>query len=282
MLYSGQSNEVLQLTEVTDAHKAIVTIPDNDTMIILWSTTGSTELLLDGRKQLLTKHQITFLTGLHHISVLHTEGLRTIRFNRSFYCVINHDAEVGCKGILFYGATQIPSILIPDDEREKYDILWRMFVLEMNVHDGIQAEMLQMMLKRFIILCVRLTKQQNNLVRFDSDQLNLIREFNFLVELHFREKHTVAEYATLLHKSPKTLANLFARYNTNTPLQIIHERILMEARRLLVYTDLSVKEVGYQLGFDSLQSFSRFFKKCDGDSPLDFREKTRTALHGKN
>jgi len=282
MLYSGQSNEVLQLTEVTDVRKAIVTIPDNDTMIILWSTTGQTELLLDGQKLMLNKNQIIFLTGIHHISVIHTDGLRSIRFNRSFYCVINHDAEVGCKGILFYGAAQIPSILIPDDELEKYDILWRMFILEMNVHDGIQAEMLQMMLKRFIILCVRLTKQQNNLMRFDPDQLNLIREFNFLVELHFREKHTVAEYAALLHKSPKTLSNLFAQHNTNSPLQIIHDRILMEARRLLVYTDFSVKEVGYQLGFDSLQSFSRFFKKGEGYSPLDFREKTKYSLHGKN
>lgn len=68
------------------------------------------------------------------------------------------------------------------------------------------------------------------------------------------------EYADLLNKSPKTLSNLFSIYNQKSPLQIIHERISLESKRLLVYTDKSTKEIAFELGFEEVAHFSRFFK----------------------
>lgn len=99
-----------------------------------------------------------------------------------------------------------------------------------------------------------------------------MREFNFLVESHFKTRHTVADYAELLHRSPKTISNIFARISPKTPLQIINERKMLEARRLLQYTDQPVSEIAYGIGYDDVQSFSRFFKSQEGMSPTAFRE----------
>ena len=94
-----------------------------------------------------------------------------------------------------------------------------------------------------------------------------------MVEQHFREKHTVGEYADLLYKSPKTLSNVFKKVGSKTPLELIHNRKMIEARRLLHHTDANISDIGYDLGFNDIQAFSRFFKKNEGISPSEFKEK---------
>jgi len=101
-------------------------------------------------------------------------------------------------------------------------------------------------------------------------QLDLIREYNYLVEKHFKEKHNVAEYAELLHRSPKTLSNHFRKFAKKSPLDYIKSRRMLEARRLLLQGDMSIKEVAYELQFEDIQSFSRFFKREEGLSPGAF------------
>ena len=137
--------------------------------------------------------------------------------------------------------------------------------------DNLQLEMLQMMLKRFLILCTRIYKTQENFNAINNKQVDLVREFNFLVEQHFKDKHSVAEYATILNKSPKTISNLFGKISDKSPLQIIQNRIMIEVRRMLRYTDMPVSEIGYEVGYQDIQSFSRFFKKHEGISPSEFR-----------
>ena len=93
-----------------------------------------------------------------------------------------------------------------------------------------------------------------------------------LVDAHFREKKQVQEYAEILHRSPKTITNLFLTYGLSSPLKIIHERLEAEARRLLLYTNKSAKEIADLLGFEDAATFSRFFKNMNGKSISDYRK----------
>ena len=97
-------------------------------------------------------------------------------------------------------------------------------------------------------------------------------EYNFLVETHFRTQHQVKFYADQLFKSPKTLSNLFGLYNHKTPLFIIQDRVIMEAKRMMFYTDKTAKEIAYELGFDDAGTFGKFFKRHTGVSASDFRK----------
>ena len=89
-------------------------------------------------------------------------------------------------------------------------------------------------------------------------------QFQSLLENHFKEHQTVAFYLSKLEIGEKKLSSLCKKIQGQTPLQVIHHRILLESKRLLVFEDRSHKEIAYELGFDSPASFSAFIKKKTG------------------
>jgi len=222
----------------------------------------------------LSRNQIIFLTEFHRIDSIQVESARMVRFNQPFYCVVNHDNEVGSKGLLFYGATGVPIITVDENNVRDFELTWEIFGYEMSKKEILQQDMLQAMLKRMLILSVRILRQSNNLNKLDNSQGEIVREFNYLVDKHFASHHNVAFYASQLNKSPKTLSNLFSQVSTRTPLNIIHDRIMTHARRQINYSNLSIKEIAFELGYEDIQTFSRFFKGKEGMSPNHYREKT--------
>lgn len=195
------------------------------------------------------------------------------QFNRDFYCTITFDSEVGCIGFLFYGANPIMFIELDSSQNQEIQALVELFEEEFAANEEIQGEMLRSLLVRLIIKMTRLAKKQY-LGKEDiaNKPYNLMREFNLLVEKYFRSEHQVQFYADKLHKSPKTLANVFSTYSPYSPLQIIHNRIIVEAKKLFLLTDKSVKEVANELGFEDAAHFSHFFKKATSINPKDFRK----------
>lgn len=271
MRYQGRSQELLILESIQGKPVDSLKVPIPSGLIFLWFKTKQS-VKVDGVTLFLKANQVLCLTEFHRLEADRFTRLRLIRFNRPFYCIKDHDNEVSCRGLLFYTSTQAPVITIPKYETEKFEILWKMFSIEMATADNLQFEMLQMMLKRFIILCTRIYKSKHPLLNAKKNGWDIIREFNFLVEIHFRKEHTVTAYASLLNKSPKTLSNYFLQEGNESPLHIIQERIMLEARRLLRYSDKPVKEIAYEIGYQDVQTFSRAFRQKEGISPSEFRE----------
>ncbi|MET3609532.1 AraC-like DNA-binding protein [Mucilaginibacter rubeus] len=210
------------------------------------------------------------------------EDIVAWQFNRDFYCIVDHDEEVCCVGFLFYGSSDQVFVTLDEAMQFKLQRLLDIFIEEFETADNIQIDMLRMLLKRLIIIVTRLAKAHSGPREVLADEkFGTIRKFNLLVENNYREHHTVAYYAQQLNKSPKTLSNLFALYNHKTPLQVIQERLIIEAKRLLYYTDKSAKEITYELGFDDAAYFSNFFKKHTSFSPTDFRNNKVLVAEGK-
>jgi len=201
------------------------------------------------------------------------EDIVAWQFNREFYCIVNHDAEVGCVGFIFFGPSPTMFINLDDADQDMLNRLLTVFEEEFLSEEDIKAEMLQMLLVRLIIKVTRLAKKQyigsEDVI---EEKFNLIRQFNLLVEIHFRKQHQVQFYAGLLNKSPKTISNYFSLYSKKTPLQIIQGRIITEAKRLFYYTDKSVKEIADDLGFEDIAHFSKFFKNYTTQNPSDFKK----------
>jgi len=202
-----------------------------------------------------------------------TEDIVMWQFNREFYCIVNHDKEVGCAGFLFYGSWGQLVLETKEEVRRKLLLLLGVFREEFQDKDDIQGNMLRMLLVRLIITITRMAREKYLPDREKTDsRFDLLRQFNLLVERHFRAEHEVQFYAAALFKSPKTLANTFARFHSGSPLQIIHQRLILEAKRLLYYTDKSIKEISADLGFDDAAHFTKFFKNHLEMSPSDFKK----------
>ena len=278
MEFLGKDKEKIKLSLIDNQEANLLNVSNSDELTILWFLEDDNQLKIDGQLYHFNKNQVVSFTGLHKIEATAINKVNFLRFNRSFFCVIEHDSEIGCKGILFFGASKVPVMNITALELDVFETVWKMFTIEMKAIDKLQMEMLQMMLKRYLILCTRLYKQQHHLLAIEASSMDIIREFNYLVENYFKTKHTVAEYADLLNKSPKTLSNLFAKLGSKSPLQFIQERRILEAKRLLRYSDKSIKEIAYELGYEDIQTFSRFFKNNEGLSPSEFKEKPLSGI----
>lgn len=98
-----------------------------------------------------------------------------------------------------------------------------------------------------------------------------MRELERLIDAHFLEEHAPAYYADRLHLGVKYLNELCRRYFNRTTTQLIQERLILEAKRLLVHDDLSVSQIAAQLHFVDDAYFNRFFRKVTGVTPLAFR-----------
>ncbi|MGB4771437.1 MAG: helix-turn-helix domain-containing protein [Chitinophagaceae bacterium] len=195
-----------------------------------------------------------------------------LQFDRNFYCLQNHDSEVGCYGFLFFGPQPTMFVHLQPDDQIRIEQLYQQFTEEFDNKEDIKAGMLRALLVNLVIQLTRIAKRQYIPTHPSQQSFELIRQYHFLVELHFKKEHQVQYYAAKLNKAPKTITNLFAIHGSKTPLQVIHERIVTEAKRLLLYTDRSVKEIANDLGFADHTHFSKFFKNQTGQSPTDFHK----------
>ena len=212
------------------------------------------------------------LVSNQHFSFERPDELVAWQFNREFYCIVDHDAEVGCVGFLFYGIHHPMFIELNDLENQKMVQLEKMFSEEWQSNDNFQGEMLRTLLKQLIIKTTRIAKQQSKSYEyFPDEKMDFVRNFAVLLERNFKTEHEVKFYASSLNKSPKTLSNIFNLLQQPAPSKIIQKRIILEAMRYLHYTDKSAKEISYELGFESPAHFSRFFKMYSGNNITEFR-----------
>ncbi|MFI2744379.1 helix-turn-helix domain-containing protein [Zhouia sp. PK063] len=217
---------------------------------------------------------------LHIHSLQETEGY-FMYYNRDFYCVQIHDAEVACDGLLFNNIYQMPSVVLDRKEQAIVESIFEQIQEEFTLAAATQEEMLRIYVKQIIIRATRVwKKQQLGLLNTQPNhEIEFFRAFSRWVEIHYRTKHLVADYAELLGVAPKTLTNKFNRLQLPSPNEVIKDRILLEAKRLLIHTTLSAKEIAYDLGYDDPAYFNRLFTKKIGDSPNVFRKK---YIEGKN
>jgi AraC family transcriptional regulator, transcriptional activator of pobA len=97
----------------------------------------------------------------------------------------------------------------------------------------------------------------------------LFMKFCQLIEAHFAEHVSVQQYAEWLGTSEKKIATVTKKCSGLSPLQLIHNRLLLEAKRILLFEDHSHKEIAYGLGFGSPATFSAFIKSKTGFSPSE-------------
>src|SRR5690606_25926129 len=134
---------------------------------------------------------------------------------------------------------------------------------EFEIKASTQEEKLRIYLKQIFIMATRIWKKQHigGLEKKSHREIEFFREFSCLVEIHYRTKHLVGDYADLMGVAPKTLTHKFKKFELPSPNEVIKDRILLEAKRMLIHTSLSAKEIAYDLGYEDPSYFNRLFSK---------------------
>ena len=153
------------------------------------------------------------------------------------------------------------------------DMLDKLYV-EYNRPGEWQHPMLSAYLTVLLTYLSRLYTEQFTGDEPSADKL-LLKSYQAKIEESFCERHEVGEYASLLNMSAGHLSEVVKAQSGKPAIKHIHERLVLEARRLLFHTQRSLKEIAFDLGFSEASYFSRFFKRETGVTPADYRTNIR-------
>ena len=141
---------------------------------------------------------------------------------------------------------------------------------EFNLLKGDSSHILRSLLYYSISLIDRVFREQNNLKKLEVHPT--IYHFRRLLDKRIKQWHTVAEYATALKISHNHLNKLCKEHLLQTALQIIHERLMIEAKREVLFSEKTISEISNHLNFSDVANFNRFFKKKTGRTANQFKK----------
>jgi len=143
-------------------------------------------------------------------------------------------------------------------------------------------EMLRATLRLLLLRLGRLASQQQATPQKASRSMTLLRQFQLELEKHFRERTDLATYARALGVTANHLNDVVHEQTGHAAGDLIRRRRLLDAKRLLSHSDLSVSEIGYSLGFDDPSYFARFFRRYEKMTPTKFRDQIREKYQTTN
>ncbi|TSD67389.1 helix-turn-helix domain-containing protein [Inquilinus sp. KBS0705] len=154
-----------------------------------------------------------------------------------------------------------------------YDVMRKMLA-EYNNGGEWHNQMLTSWLRVLVIYLSRMYTDQFGESRITPSH-NLLKSYQQLITEHYTDTHDVAAYANQLNISPGYLNDVVKQQSGKTAISHIHNRLVVEAKRRLLHTHLSVKQIADELGFEDAAYFNRFFKRLAGDTPVSYRTKIR-------
>ena len=145
---------------------------------------------------------------------------------------------------------------------------------EINRNDNLSSILIRSLLQSALLLMVRDNTAAHEFIKQPEIPTH-ISEFKSLIQLNYKEHLSVEGYAQLLHLSVKHLIALCKKHTGKTPLKLIQEKLISEAKKELFYTHKSIKEIAIDLGFEDPANFSNYFKTATGYSPAAYRATNR-------
>ncbi|RBL93651.1 helix-turn-helix domain-containing protein [Chitinophaga flava] len=243
------------------------------TFQVLWFTRGRGRHMVDFVWYEL-EDDMLFLLRPGQVHQLDCEGEGyCLLFSERFYFANKHDKETLYDfsnlfdnwhgyGPISIGENTIPSLMG----------LVELMSREQRVPGTNSRSIIKHYLNAFLLLAER-EKKRNATEAMGPDHHDArVVQLRRLLEKHYQREHQVAFYANAFALTPKRLNEITKETTGRTVTELLHDRIVLEAKRNLAFSHKSVKEICYELGFEDPAYFSRFFKNNAGISPQDFRD----------
>lgn len=186
-------------------------------------------------------------------------------FSRDFFYHSTSESQLLFKHPLLHNRTHYP--IIKTDETLFGNLLncVKRMEHEMQQQGHYRDELIRLYLQELLF------KSAEGLIA-KQPQPDLVMQFFALLETQFFSLHLVRQYAQELNCTDKFLGETLKTHTGKGTQEHINQRLMLEAKRLLQYSDLNAREIGYRLGFEDPAHFGKFFKKHAGCSPGSFRQ----------
>lgn len=246
---------------------------------IIWFKKGTGKHYVDFKEYEVTDNSLFFIAKnqVHYFDdSIDYHGV-IIVFNESFIVQKDSEVEFFLKCNIFKNPYQRPSCCVGTDMDSILNQYLALINLELNHEDDFgQGELLRMYLRSFLVQVQRTKIESEKSIGEESfyvdDKKMLLIHFNNLIDEHYKEGLSIAQYAALLFISARTLSDLTNQLLGKSPSMMVQERIVLEAKRLLLHSDQHVNQVGYTLGFEDPSYFVKYFKKHTKMSPTEFKK----------
>jgi len=194
-----------------------------------------------------------------------------IHFNESFF--MHSDVDIFLKYNIF-NSIQRPIYTINDYTAEIGSAYIGLIQKELyQKHSFGYGEVIRFLLKSFLINLERLHRADAmKTLAFNNRYELKFYEFKDLIDDNYENGWSLSDYAGVLNVSTKTLATITKSIIDKSPSQLISDRVVLEAKRLLKFTSLQIGEVAFKIGFDDASYFVKYFKRYVGQSPKNYRD----------
>jgi AraC-like DNA-binding protein len=245
---------------------------DYFTVLIIDQATGTH--IIDYNSFDFNTHEVHFVSPgqVHQVALTAKPKGSVITFSKDFLIKNNIPISFISNINLFQDFGNTPPLKLDKATFEKLNSLLDEMTTCLNADLNYGNRAVGALLQLFLIYCSNSTKLNKAQINEDNAGICILRDFKNLVEENFKDWHKVKDYAANIHISPKHLSQTVKNLTGKVAKDHIQDRITLEAKRLLMHTPMSIKEIAYNVGFDEPLHFSSFFKKNTGLSPSVFRE----------
>lgn len=226
----------------------------------------------------ITPNTLHFLTPgqVHQVNRAGNANGYVIMFSREFTHEAVNQSDFLYQLPFFNVLSDLPVIELAGKE---FLLIHQLFDQMREEFDGFQLynkEILQNYLNILLLKCKQLYKAPNVVENIDATpEKEIVYQFIRLVEEFYAESRKVKDYAEKLDVNPDQLNKWTQTFIGKKASECIQERIMLEAKRLLLHTSYSAKEIGYTLNFTDPAHFSKFFKTHTGYSPQEFKNQAK-------
>jgi AraC family transcriptional activator of pobA len=192
-----------------------------------------------------------------------------ILFNMDFFLQNNFPHQyIESKKIL--SSSVQPFIHLTDEPAKEVEDIFETMLKEQQGNDNHKDELIALKVIELLILSERLFEEELHL-ETNLPAVDIIKRFIDLLEANFAKERSVGFYATQLNVHPNHLNALIKKHTGLTAKESIQNRLLLETKYLLHSTNLSIKEISSQVGFNDPNYFAVFFKRLENMSPGNYR-----------
>lgn len=238
---------------------------------LIYISEGSGTHDIDFRRFEVLPNQLFFMNEgqVHEWDLKNIKGF-TFFFKKDFYEVVEKSLSLQALPFFNNSATEAPMVIFDKDDALKIQSLFEEIMLEFTNKNPHHQSLIKSLLKIILIRSLRIYKP---LYTNEASNLNVskVRFFEQLIERHYLELKSVKEYADKMSLTANYLNAICSKTVGKSAGELIRNRVVLESKRLLLHSSMSICEMGYHLGYNDCSYFIRLFKNDTGVTPEQFR-----------